>query len=192
MISPQILTAEQFAVQKHELPDGGRWIELVTGELVTLDPPDAAHGDSVLNFSKAIAGYARQPGARAGYACFELGLITSRDPDTVRSPAVSWFAGSDFAESDRVVTDASPLLVVEIASTRKRRSQLADRVREYLQHGTSAVWALDPVEKQVHVCRRGHTAAVLGSGQVLRDDDTLPGFEIPILELFTEPRWWRG
>jgi Uma2 family endonuclease len=192
MDSPQILTAEQFAERKHELPDGGRWVELIAGEVTTLDPPDTAHGDAILNFSKAIAGYARQPGASPGYACFELGLVTARRPDTVRCPAVSWFAGSDFAESDKIITDAPPLLVVEIASTRKRRMQLATRVREYLDRGTAAVWALDPVEQQVHICRRDQPAELLGRDQPLLDDSTLPGFSVAVAGLFAEPTWWRG
>src|SRR5690242_16829515 len=108
------LDAEQFAEQKYDLPEGGRWTELVSGKVVVLSPPDDAHGNIVRNLSKSLADYAHQ--SQLGYACFELGLIVSRCPDTVRCPAACYFtSGERFAEADKAVTDACPAVVVEIA-----------------------------------------------------------------------------
>ena len=88
MTDQQCLSAEEFAEQKFDFGDGGRWVELVAGKVVSLEPPNAAHGTTVLNLSKALARYLLE--APDGYACFELGLLVARDPDTVRCPALSY------------------------------------------------------------------------------------------------------
>src|SRR5215475_8829898 len=99
------INAEQFDEQRFELPEGGRWTELVEGEIVALSPPDDAHGNIVRNLSKSLAIHAQQ--SQSGYACFELGLIVGRNPDTVRFPAACYFTqGERFSESDKFVTEA--------------------------------------------------------------------------------------
>ena len=191
MIDFNLLTGEQFVERKLDLPEGGRWHELVAGKVVQLQPPDVAHGTTLLNFSKALADYLqRQPD---GYACFELGLIVGRDPDTVRCPAVSFFVeGDKFAESDKTVTDSRPALVVEIASTNDRRRTMRQRVDEYLAWGVQLVWVADPNEKQFHIFQPGRPGKKLGEDQSLLGQPVINGFEIRVGDLFLEPEWWTG
>ena len=190
------LTAEQFAEKKFDLPDGGRWVELVDGEVVTLQPPDVAHGTTVLNLSKALANCLQQDSE--GYACFELGLIVARNPDTVRCPSVSYFIEGDrFAEADSTVTETKPALVVEVPSTNDRRRDLGRRVKTYLQWGVELVWVIDPVDKEVFVYQRGRPSKQLGEHQMLygcslKGNSVLPEFKIRISDLFAEPEWWHG
>ena len=54
MALPQSLTAELFAAQRFDLPDDGRWTELVAGRVVALGPPEPIHGTVVLNLTKAL------------------------------------------------------------------------------------------------------------------------------------------
>lgn len=187
-----LLTAEQFAEQKDHLPDGGRWAELVAGRVVTLEPPDDAHGTTVLNLSKAIASHMGRPqSADEGYACFDVGLIVARDPDTVRAPAMSWFnRGERFSEADKTITDTTPALVVEVASTNDRRRDVRRRVEEYHAWGVQMVWVIDPPETQVHVCPRGSRARQVSEHETLIGTPILAGFRIPVSDLFAVPSWW--
>jgi len=190
MIS-ELLTAEQFAASRDELPDGGRWSELIAGSVVTLSPPDTEHGTTVLNLSKAVAACSRPD--QTGYACFGLGLVVKRGPDTVRFPAMSFFAdGPAFAESDKVLTDTCPALVVEIPSSNDRRRGLADRIADWLARGVRHVWVLDPQAQQTHVLGINQQPRRLSSAETLRGGDALPGFQSKVGELFQEPKWWRG
>jgi len=122
-----LFTVEQFLTDREELPDGGRWTEVLAGRLVMLQPPTIEHGTAVLNLSKALAEFTQhEPG---GYACFELGLIVARNPDTLQFPAVSFFVeGPRFAEADKIVTETRPALVTEVASTNDRRRAMRQRV----------------------------------------------------------------
>ena len=190
----EILTAQQFAEHRTELPDGGRWAELVAGRVMSFQPPDPQHGTTLLNLSKALAKHLQAGRAvHTGYACFELGLLVSRNPDTVRFPAVSYFAsGSRFAHTDEVLTAASPDLVIEVPAASDRRRDMSQRVREYLALGASLVWVVDPLEQQVHVFPKLGSSQRVAAQQRLTGDDVLSGFELDVADLFSEPAWWRG
>lgn len=190
MNNTTILTAEQFADARFDLPDSGRWTELVRGKVVTLAPPEPEHGTIVLNFGKEFAGYLQQN--CVGYACFDLGLILARSPDTVRYPAVSLFLGTvDFSENDKEVTESIPALVVEVASSPVRRKTMSDRVTELLAAGVRQVWVIDPVERSVDVLATGRSREHLLSARVLEGGDLLTGFGVNVADLFAEPSWWK-
>ena len=192
----QILTAGEFAAAKFDLPEAGRWVELVGGQLVTLDPPDTLHGTVVLNLSKALA----EPlqGSTEGYACFELGLVVAKNPDTVRCPAISVFLSGDrFSEADKVVTNAEPALVVDVASTGARRRGIDDRIAEFQAMGVELIWVADTVDREVHIHRSGRPSETLDGSQTLHGDATtespiLAGFKVTVADLFAEPGWWCG
>ncbi|MBT6154365.1 MAG: Uma2 family endonuclease [Planctomycetaceae bacterium] len=186
------LTAEEFATEKDELPDGGRWVELVEGQVITYQPPDVMHGNVVMNLSKQLAD-SLQAAENAGYACFELGLVVARNPDTVRMPQVCYYqSGERFAETDAVVTEQRPTLVVEVASTNDRRRDMAARVSEYLRRGVERVWVIDTVDFQCIVHTAGQPAEQLTAHDTLSGGPILPDFQMCVEDLFTEPKWWQG
>jgi Uma2 family endonuclease len=186
-----MLTAAEFAARRYELPDGGRWTELIAGELRTLHPPDQKHGDVVLNLSKAVANALRPTSDT--YAGFELGIQTRQNPDTIRFPAMSVFTSGDhFALADAVYVTRIPALVVEVVSTNDRRTSIAERIYEYHSLGVDKVWVVDPHGQAVTILRRGAKPLTFSGNERVTDLALLPGFEIPVQELFAEPAWWRG
>ena len=190
MSSDELLTAEQFIAGRHELPDGGRWTELIAGRPILLSPPTVEHGSAVLNLGKALADYSQK--SRDGYACFELGLMVARNPDTVQFPAASFFmSGSMFAESDKVLTETRPALVIEMASSNDRRRRLDDRVSGWQKWGVPLVWVLDPHAKQVHVFENGRACQPVTEHDLLVGGSVLSGFKTSISNLFKEPGWWK-
>jgi len=188
------MTAEEFAAEKYDLPDSGRWVELIAGRVVTLPPPDVGHGNIVLNFSKALAAHLQSlVDAEPGYACFELGLLVTRNPDTVRFPQISYYTEGDrFAQSEDIYSQDRPALVVEITSTHDRRRGMPGRVREYHDWGIDTVWVADPIGQQVHLHRRGRPATRLDATGTLSGDPILTGFRIGVADLFADPEWWRS
>ncbi len=198
-----MLTAEEFAETKFDLPEGGRWCELVAGDVRQFDPPDNAYGTVVLNLTKALGKHlhAQQPesltstgsvdGVGSAYACYELGLVTCREPDTVRCPPVSVFVGGDaFAEMDRDLSESRPVLVIELTSSNQRRAEMADRVLEWHGWGVPCVWVVDSIDKAVHVAERDREVRLRTTGDRLSGDPVLPGLEFPVRDLFVEPEWW--
>jgi Uma2 family endonuclease len=186
-----MMTASEFASHRHELPDGGRWMELVAGETQGLHPPDDKHGDVILNLSKAIAGSLHP--TDAAYANFEVGVLTRRNPDTIRFPAMSVFTTGDrFAGIDAVYVTDVPALVVEVVSTNDRRRSIAERIYEYHHAGVATVWVADPQGGAVTVLRRNAPPVTFRGEERLSDFSLLPRFEIQTRELFAVPDWWQG
>ena len=185
--SPQPLTVEQF---EEKLFEGERWVELVDGRFVRLEPPDDAHGDVVRNLARALAALLKK--SRDTYAGFELPLLISRNPPTVRCPAISCFRfepGNRFAETDKVLSETLPMLVIEVASTNDRRSAMADRIRAYQEWGVTYVWVIDPVTRHVHLFQGRDPGRMLKEPQVLVGHPALPGFAMPVSDLFRQPEW---
>jgi Uma2 family endonuclease len=192
MIRPagsDLLTAEEFIRGKFDLPEGGRWTELHAGIVTTFEPPDDPHGNVVRNLSRLLAEYTQaQP---EGYACFELGFILERDPDTVYFPPVSYISsGPRFAETDEIATARLPALVVEIASTNDRRRNMAERVQHYLDWQVPAVWVADSVAREIHVFNPTLAPRRYSADQILPGGEGLLNFQTPVSPLFSDPEWW--
>jgi Uma2 family endonuclease len=187
MIAAHDFTAEQFL---ELLQEGDRWIELEAGRLVRHEAPDEAHVNVVGNVARALAGHIRRrPDV---VACFDLGIILRRNPDTVRCPAISCFPlPGGFDESDKLITETIPRLVMEVASTNDRRVETAERVRSYLDRGIDGVWVFDPVERRVHLFGAGRAGRVVGDGDVLEDPVLLPDFRLPAADAFADPKWMK-
>lgn len=190
-------TAEEFVENRHELEECGRWSELILGEPVSLEPPPSKHGTAVLNITKALADSVQE--TMVGYACFELGLIVKRGPDSVYCPPISYFiSGSRWEEMDKAMTETRPALVVEIASSRDRRQNLIHRVPLYLKWGVAVVCTVDTESQEVSVHTAGGTAVFEVDEQLEATPDwindrcesaVLPGFRVAVEDLFREPEW---
>ncbi|TWT56932.1 hypothetical protein KOR42_02880 [Thalassoglobus neptunius] len=183
------MTAEDFSLHRWELPDAGQWAELVRGVPISLQPPDPEHGTIVLNLSKVFSAYVHAE--MNGYPCFDLGLHVESAPDTVLHPAVSYFtSGERFSESDKDYTDSVPTLVVELATSNDRRSNINERIALYHRCGVSTVWVVDPDNKTVHILRRaGSGATRLTEFETLHGAPDLKKFQMNVGDLFREPDW---
>ena len=181
------MTVDQFLDQRGEMPEGGQWAELHSGVPVFLEPPDVDHGTVVLNLSKALATYFHQ--VESGYACFDLGLHVDRQPDTVYFPAVSLFlSGPRFAEADNAVTSTIPALAIEILSTPDRQQGLEMRLALFLHWGVPTIWTIDQKAKTIQLWDRQGQRLLLAH-EWIEHIPALPGFRMPVIELFTVPEW---
>ena len=192
MLSPSNLSAQDFAELKYSLPEAGRWHELHDGQTVLLSAPDDLHGTIVFNLSRALAEwFKRQPEQTRGYACHDLGLHVHSEPDTVYIPAISIFReGKPFGQFDNVVATEVPPIVIDVASSNDRRRDMRLRTTAYMKHGIECVWVPDPFKKEVQVIRRSSHTRALGKWQALEVSDLLPGFTMPVENVFVEPKWW--
>ncbi len=191
MKSPERLTVEQFADRKLDFAEGGRWTELIAGQVVHLDPPDDAHGNFIRNLSRVWAEAARPEAT--GYFYFEPALVVTRSPDTIRSPAAAYFRGGPmFAELDQLVSEAVPVAVVEVASTNDRRRTMPDRAQEYLALGVQFVCIADTHARQLVVLTAQGQRFQLEGYQTWIAGPLLDNFQCLVGNLFAEPEWWVG
>jgi Uma2 family endonuclease len=182
------ITVEEFYQRRDDLPEGGRWCELVQGRVVEYTPPDPLHSGVVLNVAKELGMYAMRTGN--GYACFDLGLVVGRAPDTVRVANIAYFvSGPRFAYTDAAFAETAPELVIKLASSADRRESMHQRVAECLAAGVRQVWVLDTKVRVARVHRPKGPQQTVPSHETLSGADVLPGFACEVGPLFDVPEW---
>lgn len=159
--------------------------ELVAGELVREPPPGEDHGRVAANVLILMGGFVREHGLGRAYGA-ETGFVIARDPDTVRAPDAA-FVTTERLEAARrrgPYLEGAPDLAVEVISPSNSGIALAAKVRDYLAAGAQAVWVVEPSRRTVTVHRPGRPPETLSSGEVLDGGPVLPGFRLPVRDLF--------
>ncbi len=187
----KLMTADEFYDFMQQPQNRDRYCELQRGEIIDVGVPKKPHGVVCSNIAFFLQLHARQVGG--GYVCTnDSGFITERDPDTVRGVDVAYYDDAttydEVAESSPKYTSSPPVIAVEVMSPDDRINRVLGKVGEYLAAGVQQVWVVDPESRDVTVNRRGHPIPVTLAGDaVLEGGETLPGFQLPLAEIFRLP-----
>ena len=114
----------------------------------------------------------------------ETGFVLARDPDTVRAPDFAFTRTERVSPPARGFVPGPPDLAVEVLSPDDRPGYVREKVAEWLEAGTLAVWVVDPRERTLTVHEPDQPPVVFGEDEVLKGSDLLPGFELAVRELF--------
>jgi Uma2 family endonuclease len=176
-----LLTADEFALLPTELGPA----ELVRGRILRLTPPKVHHGIICSNVGFLLRSFV-QPRGLGRVLMNDTGVITQRDPDTVRGPDVAYFSFARLPadwEPNRYA-DVAPEIAVEVRSPTDRWSQIVSKIGEFLELGTDVGVILDPDSKTAHLYQPDEAPRVLGGDELLEFPTVLPGFSVPVRELF--------
>ncbi|MCB9876061.1 MAG: Uma2 family endonuclease [Planctomycetes bacterium] len=187
MLEERVWTADDLLT----LDEPGWCHEIIRGDLRRMTGPGWTHGRITMRLGARIDAFAESTGLGITLAA-ETGFILERNPDTVRCPDVA------FVRRERVPDiwtrghlEGAPDLVVEVASPNDSFAWLHDKMLQWMGSGAAMGWLVEPERARVNVYRRndagGFLVEVLTDG-VLRGGDVLPGFELPLAELFAPPR----
>jgi Uma2 family endonuclease len=77
-----------------------------------------------------------------------------------------------------------PNLAVEILSRSNTPSEMERKRRHYFDGGVQALWEIEPRRRTVDVYSSPHEVARLTQADTLRGEPVLPGFALPLAELF--------
>ena len=180
-----LLTADEFyRLYAHK---DGRF-ELVDGEVVEMAPVLRRHGRTTLNIGAAFHNYCRRTGV--GWPEVEVGYRVRSGPDTVRGPDVSLVLSErleDEGEESGFVVGA-PSIAVEVVSPSNTAAEMERKVGEYLVAGSQRVWvvygATRTSSRRVVVHHSNGAAIVYTNDDVITDEELLPGFSLPLAEIF--------
>ena len=75
-------------------------------------------------------------------------------------------------------------LAVEILSPSNRPGEMARKRREYFAAGTRLVWQIDPRKRTAQAFTAPRVSTRLDESQTLDGGDVLPGFTLPLRDLF--------
>lgn len=181
--SPRLLTADEFA-RLPEPPDGSKQ-ELIRGEVIMTPPPGFEHGLVQVQIASLLNTYART--TRRGRVTVESGVVTERDPDSVRGPDAAFWSAERIPLDQRPTGYPStvPDLCVEVLSPSQRRSKVREKVEEYFALGVRLVWVVDPEAHTVAVYRNADAGRLLHESATLDGEDVLPGYSCRVGDLFS-------
>ncbi len=180
-LTTQLLTAAELA----GMPDDGKRLELVKGELRVMSPAGFRHGRTAMRLGALLDHHVRSH--QLGVVCAaETGFLLSRDPDTVRASDVAFVRQARLEKDDEPdgYLPFAPDLAAEVVSPRDSFTQVEEKALFWLQSGTSIVLVVDPDSRSIHVYRDVNRIFVLGEDDTLDVSDVVPGFRISARELF--------
>lgn len=179
----QLMTADELLA----LPRGQFRHELINGELITMSPAGHSHGKLIIRLTLPLAQHVKQNGLGEVYAA-ETGFKLRSNPDTVRAPDIAFINKRRVKEvgETKGYWPGAPDLAVEVLSPDDRVSEVEQKVSEWLEAGTKQVWVVSPKMKTVTVYHSTTSIQVLSENDSLDGGDVVPGFHIPIAEIFAE------
>jgi Uma2 family endonuclease len=84
------------------------------------------------------------------------------------------------------IPDLAPDLAVEVISPSNTAREMAHKRREYFRAGTRLVWHVYPARREVEVYSSPGRFRTLGMTDALDGGDLLPGFRLPLADLFAD------
>lgn len=185
-MSTQIKDRPVTADELLQIPSDGYRYELVRGEIRKMTPAGGEHGRVGGNLMISLGAYVRVHQLGAVYLA-ETGFRLASNPDTVRAPDVS-FIRSERVQALGVVrgyVPGAPDLAVEVISPGDTYTEVGEKVLEWLDAGTRLVIVVDPWKRWVTVYHSRADIHVLGENDVLDGGDVVPGWTLPVKELFS-------
>lgn len=172
------MTAEEL----FKLPDDSHRHELIKGELLTMSPAGGKHGVIASTLTALLFQHVRAN---------KLGLVLSAatgfkvesDPDTVLAPDGAFIARERVGAISEGFCSGPPDLAIEVRSPWDRRKEVERKTALWVSLGARSVWLVDPRRRTVEVVRAGGKRKLFHESDELVDD-TVPGFRVPVSEIF--------
>jgi Uma2 family endonuclease len=182
-VTSKLLTVEEFA--RLPQPDDGSKQELVRGEIVMMGPPRFRHGELVGRIYTLLDQFVRP--IKLGRAIVETGVITSRDPDSVRGPDVAYWSAErlPLQQKPQIYPEVAADLCVEVLSPGETPAKMREKLKDYFDCGVRLVWIIDPEACTVAVHRGLDAVRILPETELLSGEDVVPGFTCQVEEIFS-------
>lgn len=162
-----------------------RLCELIDGVLV--EKP-MGYGESILAMflGRMLANFVAP--RNLGHVTGEQGMMRLF-PGLVRIPDVAFASWDRFPErrwTGEPIPDLAPDLAVEVLSESNTPGEMRVKTAEYFSAGVRLVWLVDPKSRAVTVHTAADDCVTLHEQDALSGGTVLPGFTLPIRDLFAE------
>ncbi|MEM8865565.1 MAG: Uma2 family endonuclease [Planctomycetota bacterium] len=114
------------------------------------------------------------------------GFVVARNPDSVLAPAAAFVSAARLSRQalGSFFFPCAPTLAVEVVSPNESADEVHAKAQMWIESGSEVVWLVWPGDRTVSVYRSPDNVRVLTTGQTLEGDDVLPGFAVPVADLF--------
>ncbi|MCL4247117.1 MAG: Uma2 family endonuclease [Anaerolineae bacterium] len=158
-------------------------VELVEGVLVEMPPASSIHSIISALLIRLLGNFVAE-NRLGGYVTGEQGgYQLAEAPDTVRAPDAAYISKARAPELTSTYFKGAPDLAVEVISPNDKATDVQEKIDEYLQHGSRLVWAIY-YKTHVVVVHTPAGSRTLHENDTLDGGDVLPGFSLPVREIF--------
>jgi len=170
--------------------DGETRAELLRDEVILRSPTTSLHGILAIRVSLPVAQFVEE--RALGVVCgAETGFVIQHadGAESVLAPDMAYLAAERIPDPlPEGFWRIPPDLVVEIRSRSESQREVAQKAALWLGAGARLVWYVDPFRQQVSVYRADGTEQTLSLDHTLSGEDVLPGFELPLRQIFRPVR----
>ncbi|MEH2292719.1 Uma2 family endonuclease [Nostoc sp.] len=173
------LTLEDLEKMQQQHPDFR--MELVKGNIIVMSPSGYESDEVAAAMIAQLSNWVRPRKlgrTAASSAGFRLPNLDLRAPDA------SFVLAERLRRSPKSFAQLAPDLTVEVKSPSDNLEDLRAKIQEFLSLGTKVGILLNPDERIVEVYNLGQEAIILRDGDILTVPDLLPGWEVPIADLW--------
>lgn len=127
--------------------------------------------------------------------CFGEAAMLRIVPGRVRLPDVSFVSWDKLPNHElpaEPIADLVPDLAVEVLSASNTRREMENKRREYFQGGAQLVWEIDPSTRTARMYTSPDQFQEVDLNGSLIGGDVLPGFTLPLSQLFDRAGRQRG
>jgi Uma2 family endonuclease len=186
VVSDKLYTAEDLWELSHLPENDGKRLILIEGAVYEMTPTGWIHGDIASELDMAI---------RLFVKTHKLGRVTAAEtgfnlaPRTTLAPDVGFIAAARVPKQlPSGYVPFAPDLAVEVVSPGNTADEMRKKIEKYMRYGTRLLWVVYPEQQKVDVYRpiAGQEAHVdfIDIDGVLDGGDVLPGFKLPLREVF--------
>ena len=154
------------------------------GELIIMAPSSWDSGNREVELGAEFVNWARVHGGRVAGANAGFRLTNT----AMRAPDVSWISEERFARLTKKDLQKFPPIcpdfVLELRSRTDRLPVLKRKMIEYIDNGARLGWLIDPIQKQVFVCRPGASVEHLKKPASLSGDPVLAEFTLDLTRVW--------
>ncbi len=185
VVQEKLYTAAEFWDIARLPENENKRLELIGGVIYEMPPSSRINTILAARLTRLLGNFVEER---------DLGYVTSSDGGyqlderTVLIPDVGFIAKARVPDLSGTTFPGAPDLAVEVISPSETARKVLDKVQLYLLAGTRLVWAVHPEEKVVDVYRLADDKTInvqpVRLDSVLDGGDVLPGFSLPVANLF--------
>lgn len=176
-------TVEEFEQLFAQAEHGDRLLELIHGEIVEKMPTEE-HGVVAGNAVFALRSYVQIH--KSGRVGVEVRHRMPEDQWNSRMPDVS-YSTARRAMATKGSVPTMPELAIEVQSPDDSIKAMREKATYYLANGAQVVWLIYPRKRVVEVYYANGEIDIFREGETLSGETLLPGFSLPVTDIFADP-----
>ncbi|MEG5032695.1 Uma2 family endonuclease [Microcoleus sp. AT3-D2] len=156
-------------------------LELVDGKIIIVGPSDLVSSEIGAEFGSLLRNWVKP---RKLGRVFESSGGFILPNSNLTAPDVSFVVADRLKQSKRYFAELVPDLVVEIKSQSDRLKPLREKILSFIELGAKVGILIDPDKRTVTIYTRTAEPVVLRDGDMISIPELLPGWEVPVAELW--------